>query len=103
MLVTMPAGVQGVEASDSTLVEVGALIGGRYRVEALVGRGAMGAVYRVTDERKSKPLALKRILASDSGERSLSLSLLEHEFHMLSELEHPCIVSVYDYGVDEDG
>ena len=103
MLVTMPARVPGVEAADSTLVEVGSLVGGRYRVEALLGRGAMGAVYRVTDERKKKPLALKRILAGDPGERSLSLSLLEHEFHMLSELEHPCIVSVYDYGVDEDG
>ena len=42
------------------LEEVGRTIAGRYRVDAVLGRGGMGAVYRVADARTGTTLALKR-------------------------------------------
>jgi tetratricopeptide (TPR) repeat protein len=68
----------------------------------LLGRGGMGAVYRVCDERTGKELALKRLLTSDSGD-DLIARLFEREFHTLSELAHPRIIEVYDYGMDASG
>src|SRR4051812_4589851 len=80
----------------------GALIGGRYRVEAKLGRGSMGTVYRVRDERTSASLALKRMRPPASLRRELALQHFEREFHVLAELTHPRIISVLDYGFDAD-
>ena len=47
-------------AERDSIVEISERIAGRYRVEELIGRGGMGTVYRVHDERSGKQLALKR-------------------------------------------
>jgi hypothetical protein len=85
------------------LEPVGATIAGRYRVEEMVGRGGMAAVYRVRDERSGAQLALKRGWARDSSKLKQNAALLEHEFHTLAQLAHPRIIEVYDYGLDEVG
>jgi tetratricopeptide (TPR) repeat protein len=76
-------------------------IDGRYRVLEVLGEGGMGTVYRVHDERTGKELALKRLLSR--GTDDLVARLFEREFHTLSELAHPRIIAVYDYGVDASG
>ena len=81
----------------------GVLLAGRYRVEQLLGRGGMGAVYRVIDERGGRPLALKRGWSADARKLPRCALLLEREYHMLAQLAHPRIIEVYDYGVDERG
>jgi len=81
----------------------GAVLAGRYRVEQLLGRGGMGAVYRVYDERNARSLALKRAWSSDARKLQRCGALLEREYHMLAQLAHPRIIEVYDYGVDERG
>src|SRR5262245_8729840 len=77
-------------------------IADRYRVVELLGRGGMGAVYRVLDERTDREVALKRLHANASQDR-IAEELFEREFHTLSEIAHPRIIEVYDYGVDERG
>jgi hypothetical protein len=77
-------------------------IDGRYRVLDLLGRGGMGAVYRVHDERAGRELALKRLLASQEHNPVVA-ELFEREFHTLSQLAHPRIIEVYEYGVDDAG
>ena len=68
-----------------------------YRVEELAGRGGMGAVYRATDLRLRRQVALKVIapqLAKDEGFRRRFLA----ESEVATSLEHPHILPVYDAG-----
>src|SRR5262245_54145381 len=81
----------------------GDCIAGRYQVEQVLGRGGMGAVYRVRDRRSGQICALKRGLAGDERKAQRRSALLEREYHTLVQLAHPRIIEVYEYGVDEHG
>ncbi|MET0388892.1 MAG: protein kinase, partial [Polyangiales bacterium] len=91
------------EASSSLEREPGTLIGGRYRVERLLGRGGMARVYRTTDTATSRELAVKCLILDPEAQEAKLPSLFEREYHTLVQLSHPRIVAVYDYGVDEHG
>jgi len=71
-------------------------VGGRYVVEATLGKGGMGAVYRVRDESTGTQVALKQM--TWDGEDSAQLRF-RREFHTMANLKHPRIVQVFDYGV----
>jgi serine/threonine-protein kinase len=75
------------------------LIAGCYRVEAALGQGGMARVYRVLDERSLQRLALKQLVAEGAHGAAMR-SMFEHEYHTLAQLTHPCIVRVFDYGLD---
>jgi hypothetical protein len=75
-------------------------IAGRYRVEQLLGRGGMGAVYAVVDVASNERLALKRLSRDASPTMA---ALFEREYHTLAGLKHPCIVEVFEYGSDAEG
>ncbi|MBI5497586.1 MAG: protein kinase [Deltaproteobacteria bacterium] len=71
----------------------------RYVPEAELGRGAMGVVYRARDTVLNRPVALKRLpeaMASDAEARTRFLA----EARAAAGLNHPCIVTVYDAGVE---
>jgi hypothetical protein len=82
---------------------MGTTIAGRYLIEGLLGGGGMAAVYKVRDARSNKLVALKRGLSIAKSKPTKRKELLEREFHTLAQLAHPCIIEVYDYGVDEHG
>jgi hypothetical protein len=75
-------------------------VAGRYHVEAELGRGGMGVVYRCFDASTGQRLALKKLLI-DGGSRERLSALFEREYHTLAGLKHPRIIEVYDYGIDE--
>lgn len=75
------------------------LIAGRYRITRPLGRGGNAQVYEVVDEAKDVRVALKLLAKEDAGRRHCRESF-EREFNTLSELAHPLIVRVFDYGVD---
>ena len=82
------------------------LVAGRYRIEAQLAEGGMGVVFRARDERSGTPVALKqlRVLPGLSQGALAAVGVqFEREYHTLSQLAHPCIIQVFDYGVDEDG
>lgn len=85
-------------AADWLLAE-GERVAGRYRIEALIAQGGMGAVYRAVDESSGKRVALKR--RTDGDPRVAKM--FEREYHTLVSLKHPRIIEVYDYGVDASG
>jgi hypothetical protein len=76
------------------------LIAGRYHVVEELGRGGMATVYRVLDGATDRHLALKRLHADgDTGKRAAAEALFEAEFQTLSQLQHPRVIQVFDYGV----
>jgi serine/threonine protein kinase len=79
-------------------------IADRYRVEARLGRGGMGVVYRVRDGSTDRALALKQLVLDGSPHhRTTAATLFEREFHTLAQLKHPHVIEVYDYGIDPAG
>jgi hypothetical protein len=76
---------------------------GRYRLERLVGRGGMGAVYEATDLRLNRRVAVKILSGKMFGNRE-ALRRFEREAQTSARLSHRNIVTVYDYGVlDTEG
>jgi serine/threonine protein kinase len=81
---------------------------GRYRIERVLGRGAMGIVYLAFDPHIERPVALKTIrddLLGVSGTHSSTQGLSArflNEARAAGRLVHPNIVSVYDYGESDD-
>ena len=74
---------------------------GPYRIEAILGKGGMGEVFRAKDTRLSRAVAIKVILpsrrhASDNTERFIQ------EARAASALNHPHIVTIYDVGSKDD-
>lgn len=78
-----------------------ALVAGRFRVESQLGRGGMGSIYRVVDEHSGRKLALKRLRIKDPSAAAVINAQFEREYHTLSQLAHPRIIEVFDYGIDE--
>jgi serine/threonine protein kinase len=72
---------------------------GRYRIEALVGVGGMGMVYRAHDERLDLAVALKvlrpEVAAGDQGERRFVRELV-----LARQVSHPNVVRIHDLGED---
>jgi serine/threonine-protein kinase len=75
------------------------LVLGPYEVRELVGEGAMGRVYRAWDPRSGREVAVKRIKARFSRERTVMRRFLR-EAEAVSRLSHPGLVAVYGAGED---
>jgi serine/threonine-protein kinase len=76
---------------------LGTLLGGRYRLDAQIGRGGMSTVYRAFDIVLERPVAVKlmhREIASDSDQ----LERFRREARSVAQLSHPHIVTVIDAG-----
>ena len=78
---------------------LGTLLGGRYRLDAQIGRGGMSSVYRAFDTVLERPVAVKlmhREIASDCAQ----LERFRREARSVAQLSHPHIVTVIDAGED---
>jgi len=77
---------------------------GKYEILSTIGRGGMGVVYKARDPMIGRIVAIKTILIGDdagAGEDNL-LDRLAMEARSAGRLQHPNIVTVYDFG-EEDG
>lgn len=83
----------------SGLPQVGGTFG-RYRIDALLGRGAMGVVYLATDPTIDRRVALK-VVAGELGESQDFLTRFEREAEVLAKLASPHVIDIYDYGTDD--
>src|ERR1700730_4115105 len=63
----------------------------------MIGRGGMGAVYEATDVRLNRRIAIKIMLGNMFGDR-VALRRFEREAQASARLNHPNIITVYDYG-----
>src|SRR5579862_1958457 len=83
----------------------GAIVAGRYRLVALLGRGGMGEVYRADDLTLEQPVALKflpLVATSGSAEDADRLARLHNELRTARQVSHKNVCRVYDLG-DADG
>src|SRR5271167_316782 len=71
---------------------------GPYEIKSTLGVGGMGEVYRARDSRLNRDVAIK-VLREDGASADLR-SRFEREARAVAALNHPNIVAVYDFGVE---
>ena len=76
------------------------VVANRYRLEERIGSGSGGVVWRATDERLGRSVALKRALSGDGDPQRFRQ--LEREAKLLAQLNHRHVVTIYDV-LDDDG
>jgi serine/threonine protein kinase len=81
---------------------LGTLLAGRYRIEALIGSGGMGAVYRAEHVHMRKAVAVK-VLHKEMTAFPEVVARFEREAVAAGRIEHPHVVSASDFGQLEDG
>ncbi len=80
----------------------------RYTIESVIGQGGAGTVYKALDTQLDRPVAIKKLHTVDGSASQTALlqnatATLLREAKVLSALQHPNIVTLYDIGVDEEG
>lgn len=75
---------------------------GRFAIRRELGKGAQGMVYLAQDTHLDRPVALKSMHAAEGGNRLRNLKGLLDEARLVSRLQHPNIVTLYD-AVEESG
>jgi hypothetical protein len=76
---------------------------GRYKILGEVGRGAMGVVYKAQDPVLDRTVALKTILLTeDASGRTEYEARFFQEAKAAGRLNHPAIISIYDFGEEGD-
>jgi tRNA A-37 threonylcarbamoyl transferase component Bud32 len=91
-------GVQ--EADGSNTDAIGTLIGDRYVIEALLGRGGMASVYRAHDETLGRTVAVK-VFRTDVADPE-HLRRKTSEVRLLASLNHYSLVTLFDASIDPD-
>ncbi|MFI6438488.1 protein kinase [Streptomyces sp. NPDC050759] len=79
-------------------VGVQGLLAGRYQVQELLGRGAMGEVWRASDQVLGRPVAVKLLRAEEAADAER----FRLEAQTAARLNHPNVVGVYDFGSHHD-
>ncbi|MFJ7964626.1 serine/threonine-protein kinase [Streptomyces sp. NPDC096324] len=81
------------------------VIAGRYRLEARIGRGGMGVVWRATDQLLGRRVAVKELALDDSlsaEESRLQRDRTLREARAVAQLHHPHIIVVHDVVEDDE-
>jgi hypothetical protein len=87
-------------ASDGATLKAGPtprVIDNKYRIEQVLGRGGMGAVYRARDMRLDRLVALK-VVRPELLEDGDARRRFKREAQIVARLQHPGIVSIFDFG-----
>jgi eukaryotic-like serine/threonine-protein kinase len=94
-----------VKRASSTLraiggeLAVGSLLLDRFRVERLLGRGGMGAVYLATDQKIGEQVALK-VLSANLVEDPAATERFRREVGAARKISHPNVIRIHDLGDD---
>jgi len=78
------------------------LLGGRYELDTVIGRGGMAEVYRARDLRLDRVVAVKT-LRSDLARDPTFQARFRREAQSAASLNHPSVIAVYDTGEDTIG
>src|SRR5215813_10609652 len=78
----------------------GDLLGGRYRIVSLLGKGGMGEVYRADDLTLEQPVALK-FLPESLVRNEAAVARFRNEVRVARQVSHPNVCRMYDLGEAE--
>ncbi len=95
-------GMLGDTADRRPLRAPGDVIASRFRLERLLGAGAMGDVYLAWDQQLERFVALK-FLRGSAGDTRLHQPPLISEARSAARLNHPNVATIHDIGTSEDG
>jgi serine/threonine protein kinase len=100
--VTRPPAIAGRSSASTRFgpLEVGATFAG-YRIDAPLGRGGMGVVFRATQIALERTVALK-VLGADVGDEPAFRARFRREQQVMASVQHPNVLPVYDVG-EHDG
>ncbi len=82
---------------------IGARVGGKYEIRAVLGRGGMATVYEARHLTLDKPVALKVMQAGSAEGDEIATARFYQEARHAGSLGHPGICEVYDFGLLDDG
>src|SRR5687768_1301642 len=74
---------------------------GPYQILSRLGSGGMGEVYRAKDSRLGRDVAIK-VLPDQFAQDKEALGRFEREARALAAISHPNILTIYDFGVQEE-
>jgi YVTN family beta-propeller protein len=75
---------------------------GSYLIDGVIGRGGMGVVYRATQERLGRPVAIK-VIAPELARDARFRRRFDRESELAASIEHPNAVPIYEAGEAPDG
>jgi len=91
------------------MLEPGTVLEGKWIIMELIGKGAMGEVYRAHQTNLKRDVAIKVIsedvmseLEDDPEELDIAFGRFQREVQTMAQVRHPNVLSIYDYGEVED-
>jgi serine/threonine protein kinase/tetratricopeptide (TPR) repeat protein len=91
------ADTETIQTVDPSAIRLGSDFGSRYRIEALVGQGGMGRVYKAYDKELNRTVAIKVIRRGVMGEAD-ALSRFKQELVLASRISQKNILRIHDLG-----
>jgi len=95
-----PTGIQPLISPPRSLV--GAIIGGKYRLRRVLGRGGMGTVYKAENVAIGRTVAVK-VLHHHLADEGITIARFQREARAAASVGHDNIVDVLDMGVEPNG
>lgn len=83
-------------------VELPRVLGGRYRLDRVIGRGGMGVVYEGRDLTLDRPVAVK-LMRDELVDSTDARRRFEHEARAAAGFSHPNVITVFDFNAKDDG
>ena len=93
--------VCGAELIHADDPRIGQVLGGRYRLEQVIGEGGMAIVYLARHTLMDRPYAVK-ILHDRFSADEKTVERMRREARMTASLTHPNIIQIYDFGLTDD-
>jgi serine/threonine-protein kinase len=94
----MPVGDSAtIQVVDPTVLSPGSDFGPRYRIDALLGQGGMGRVYKAYDKELNRTIAMKVVRQGAMGEVD-ALNRFKQELVLASKISHKNILRIHDMG-----
>ena len=81
---------------------IGSVLAGCYEIESVIGHGGMGVVYRARHSLMDRIVAIKMLKAQLVSD-SMSVKRFQQEVKACSRINHPNVITVFDFGVSPNG